>query len=58
MNAEDLFKQAFGGNFDFESMFGGEERQKAPSMSRVNWEKVSFNYIITLSSYKFSLLNS
>ena len=56
MDAEDLFKQAFGGNFDFESMFGGEERQKAPSMSRVNWEKVSFNYK-THSSYKFSLLN-
>ena len=55
VNPEDLFRQAFGGNFDFESIFGADPSGKGqPSQNQTRTRvKLAFNVDISYLSDRY-----
>ena len=54
VNPEDLFRQAFGGNFDFESIFGSDASGQAKQAQNQTRTRVSFVFSIS-DVYKTSI---
>ena len=53
VNPEDLFRQAFGGNFDFESIFGsdpGDQSKQSQNQTRTRVSECYFHLICKVNS--------